>query len=199
MLCTVALRALAAIALVAYPLLAWLGLSAGSPRQVALVLLAALLISFGLRSRGRARHAVRGLAAVPLTMLLLLTGAALLDLDDCILLTPVATNAALLVSFGLTLRRGSMPMIERFARLQEPDLDRDQRAWCRLWTWIWCAFFVANGAAAAAFAVWAQLEWWALYNGMICYGLIGTLFAVEWLLRRRRFPATRPQPESHDR
>ena len=97
----------------------------------------------------------------------------------------------LLAAFGSTLRRGSTPMIERFARLQEKDLSADQQAWCRRWTWIWCACFIANGSAAATLALTAPMSWWAFYNGLLCYALIGSLLLLEWVLRRRRFPELR--------
>ena len=29
------------------------------------------------------------------------------------------------------------------------------------------------------------VSWWALYTGLISYGLIGLLFAGEWLIRQR--------------
>ena len=74
---------------------------------------------------------------------------------------------------------------------QEKELDAPKQAWCRMWTWIWCAFFVANGTTAALLAVFADIKWWALYNGLLCYALIGGLFASEWLLRRVRFPDIR--------
>jgi uncharacterized membrane protein len=185
-------RVLAAIALVAYPAFVWIGLSSGSPRQVAIVLLCVMVPAMLFRAGNRnAPKNVRGLAAVPATILLILVVTALLDGSEYILATPVATNVVLLLSFGITLRPGSMPMIERFARLQEKELDRDKQAWCRMWTWIWCAFFVANGTTAALLAIFADMKWWALYNGLLCYALIGSLFAIEWLLRRVRFPDVR--------
>ena len=147
------LRATAAAALVAYPAFVWIGLASGSPRTVAIVLSALMVPALVLRKRrSDAEPTLRGLAAVPATILAILLVAAVLDGTAYILATPVAANAVLLVSFGVTLRAGSRPMIERFARLQEPDLSPPKQAWCRMWTWIWCAFFVANGAAAAALA-----------------------------------------------
>ncbi len=80
-------------------------------------------------------------------------------------------------------------MIERFARLQEETLSPEQQAWCKLWTKIWCAFFVFNATTAALLAGFAPLAWWAFYNGLLAYGLSGILLGTEWLLRRRRFPA----------
>ena len=35
------------------------------------------------------------------------------------------------------------------------------------------------------------MKWWAFYNGLLAYALIGCLFAIEWLLRRVRFPDLR--------
>lgn len=165
-------------------------MSAGSTRQVSLVLLLAMSPMLILRLRKSSKQAVRGLAVVPLTIIGILSLAAILDHPDYIRATPVATNTVLLLAFGSTLRNRKkvMPMIERFARMQEDTLNTEQQAWCRMWTWIWCLFFIANGSTALIFAAWGTLKWWALYNGLICYGLIGMLFATEWLLRRRRFP-----------
>ena len=193
------LRSLAAIVVLAYPALVYFGMSAGSPRRVALVLLLAMTPALILRLRKSARQAIRGLVAVPLTILSILLLAAALDGSSYIRATPVATNIVLLIAFGGTLRRRGwlaradhvpdvMPMIERFARLQEPELTVEQQAWCRLWTWIWCGFFVLNGSIALVLAIWGTMKWWALYNGLFCYGLSGSLFAIEWTLRRRRFP-----------
>jgi len=194
------LRSLGAIALLAYPVLVYLGMSSGSPRQVSLLLLVVMAPALILRLRKSSQQAIRGLAAVPLTIIAILSLAALLDASDYILATPIAANAVLLFAFGSTLRRGRteqpvMPMIERFARLQEKDLSPDKQAWCRMWTWLWCGFFVFNGTTALVLAVWASVKWWALYNGLICYGLIGVMFATEWLLRHRRFPDLR-QPKA---
>lgn len=144
---------------------------------------------------------MRGLIAVPLTIIAILSMAALLDGSQYIRATPVAVNIVLLISFGSTLRRGKpeqpvMPMIERFARLQESHLSPEQMAWCRLWTWIWCAFFIFNGSTALVLAIWGTMKWWALYNGLFCYGLSGSLFAIEWTMRRRRFHRAEKQPDT---
>jgi len=33
--------------------------------------------------------------------------------------------------------------------------------------------------------LWAPIAWWTLYNGLIAYFIMGTLFAGEWMLRKR--------------
>ena len=120
---SIILRTIAAIALLAYPALVYFGMSSGSPRQVSLILLLVMVPALLLRLRKSSRQAVRGLAAVPMTIMAILGLAALLDASDYILATPIAANAVLLIAFGGTLRRGNtgpsvMPMIERFARLR---------------------------------------------------------------------------------
>jgi uncharacterized membrane protein len=121
-----------------------------------------------------------------LTALLLGLGAAL-DAAGFVLAVPVVINAVLLATFGVSLQT-AQPMIERFARLQVPDLPPDEVAWCRRWTGVWCAFFAVNGLTAAALALWAPLAWWAAYNGLVAYALMGALFTVEIAWRKRRFP-----------
>lgn len=182
------LSIIATIGLIAYPVLVWFALSSQSPRFVALLLLLLMAPAAYLRLRKSKRENLRGLALIPIVTVLAFASAAVLDSANCMLLVPVAINTVLLIAFGSTLRHATMPMIERFARLQEPELTPAQQAWCRLWTRIWCLFFVLNGCTAGALALWAPLSWWALYNGLLAYGLMGMLFTTEWLLRRRRFP-----------
>ena len=54
-------------------------------------------------------------------------------------------------------------------------------------TWVWCGFFLLNGLTALALAIHASLAVWALYTGFLSYLLMGTLFALEFLVRTWRF------------
>ena len=45
-------------------------------------------------------------------------------------------------------------------------------------------FFCLNTAIALYTAVIADLQMWALYNGLISYLAVGTLFGVEFLIRQ---------------
>jgi uncharacterized membrane protein/3-hydroxymyristoyl/3-hydroxydecanoyl-(acyl carrier protein) dehydratase len=98
---------------------------------------------------------------------------------------PVLINLALLCVFGASLAR--QPVIERFARVQVEDLSPDEVAYCRRVTQVWCAFFLCNGLIALALALRGNLEWWAAYTGLVAYGLIGLLLAVEYVYRHWRF------------
>lgn len=168
-----------------YPILVWGGLAAERPRLVALLLLLLLVPAFWW---ARVRPAAgQTIWLAPAVTLLALLGAAIADQAAWLYVSPVAISLAFLLWFGSSLRRGAMPAVERFARLQEKTLSPAQQAWCRLWTQLWCVFFVANAAIAAALATCCPVAWWATYTGGISYALMGLMFATEWLLRQRRF------------
>jgi uncharacterized membrane protein len=114
---------------------------------------------------------------------LVLAGASFwLESAGAVLYYPVLVNAALLVVFAASLV--SPPsIVERIARLREPDLPQAGVVYTRRVTLVWTVFFALNGAVALYTAMFATLETWALYNGLIAYLLIGTVFAVELLVR----------------
>ena len=99
-------------------------------------------------------------------------------------LYPAVVNAVFFSVFALSLRHPPS-VIERLARLQEPDLSPAGVAYTRKVTIVWCGFFVLNGLTALVTALWASDQVWFWYNGVIVYGLIGLLFSVEWLVRQR--------------
>jgi uncharacterized membrane protein len=86
--------------------------------------------------------------------------------------------------FGFSLWRPPT-IVERIARLHEPQLPVQAVAYTRKVTIAWCGFFLVNGTISAASALWASNQVWVLYNGLLSYVLIGLFFAVEWLLRQR--------------
>ncbi|MFY9344562.1 MAG: hypothetical protein WAT39_18870 [Planctomycetota bacterium] len=180
------LPAAIAVVFAIYPVVVWLGLAKQSPRTVAIALLCVMLPVLVWLLR-QSRGATAALLLAPVVTVAAIGAAAAFDDAAWLFVEPVAISAGLLLAFGSTLRRGGMPMVERFARMHEPDLSVPKQAWCRTWTWIWCAFFVVNGTTALVLAVAAPLSWWAWYNGSLVYVVMGTLFATEYVMRRRRF------------
>jgi len=164
----------------AYPLLVFLGLGRVEPRWLALLLagLAVLRAFSGSGSRDRfwwwAAAAGVVLAAV----------SAFANVALPLKLYPVLVNAVLLIVFAASLAHPPS-MVERLARLREPDLDAHGVAYTRRVTQVWCGFFVLNGSIALATCLWGSDKTWALYNGLIAYGLMGLLMGGEWLVRRR--------------
>lgn len=106
---------------------------------------------------------------------------------------PSLVCGLLLAAFGHSLVYGP-PMIERIARVMEPDLPPAGVAYTRKVTWVWAGFFAVNGTCSALLAAWGPLSWWTLYNGIIAYAAMGTLFAVEWLCRQRMRRRIRSTP-----
>jgi uncharacterized membrane protein len=96
---------------------------------------------------------------------------------------PVLVNISMLAVFAFSLR-WPPTIIERLARLREPDLDAHALTYIRHVTQAWCIFFVINGSISAWTAVAGDWQMWTLYNGLVSYVLMGAMFAGEWLVRR---------------
>ncbi|BET95508.1 hypothetical protein TCT1_04290 [Xenorhabdus sp. TCT-1] len=97
---------------------------------------------------------------------------------------PVVVNAVLLILFSSSLRYGP-PIIERIARIKEPDLPPKGIIYTRKVTYIWCLFFMFNGTVSLGTCLYNDMPLWTLWNGMVSYLLIGLLISIEWLVRQR--------------
>lgn len=97
---------------------------------------------------------------------------------------PVAVNLIMLAVFARSLK-GKQSVVERLARLQDPDLSPRGVHYTRNVTKAWCVFFVLNGAIAAGTAIIGDLKLWTWWNGLLSYGAMGLMFGGEYLLRCR--------------
>ena len=109
----------------------------------------------------------------------------------------VVINATLLVVFGSTLFL-EPNIIFRFATLADKSIagssyENQVKLYCKKVTIVWCCFFILNGSAAALTTFADKLfglspdqarKVWAVYNGGISYVLMGTLFLVEFIIRK---------------
>lgn len=100
---------------------------------------------------------------------------------------PVLVHTSMFILFYSSLRKGQS-LIERFARLDFPELPPEIATYCRKVTWVWTIFFAVNIVWCSALAIWADAAFWALYNGAIIYLLIGLLMISEYIWRRLRYP-----------
>ncbi len=174
--------------LLVYPLLVYFGLTYFEPRVIALFIILLAIVRFAFTSGDRRRelapHFLVALAvACVIGFLTLLSNSA-----DYLRYYPVCINALMFVLFFISLLR-SPSMIERFARLAEPDLPAAGVRYTREVTKVWCGFFLINGAIALYSSVAASMAFWTIYNGVVAYILIGMLFAGEYAFRiwwRRR-------------
>ena len=109
----------------------------------------------------------------------------------------VVINLTMLFVFGSTL---FMPpnIIFRFATMSDKSIkgssfEQKVYKYCHKVTVIWCCFFILNGSAAAlttfadkifGLSPEAARKVWAVYNGGISYVLMGTLFVIEFIVRK---------------
>jgi uncharacterized membrane protein len=172
---------------IAYPFAVYYSLDTFSPRWLALPLAALWLARALTAPRSRP-----GALVLPAAALCFCVAMAWADSPVLLRWYPVLVNLMGLALFSLSLRYGP-PIIERLARLTDPQLSLEGQRYTRRVTGAWALFFAANGAVAAALALWAPWRWWMIYNGAVSYVLIGLLLAGEWLIRPRKRRA-----EHHD-
>ncbi|GAB2701747.1 COG4648 family protein [Aliiglaciecola aliphaticivorans] len=96
---------------------------------------------------------------------------------------PVMMNLSFFVLFAGSLFTAT-PIVEKFARLKEPELPNKAVVYTRKVTVAWSIFFVFNGSIACFTALFSTDEVWMLYNGLVAYVLMGILGISEWLIRQ---------------
>lgn len=117
------------------------------------------------------------------------------DSDKFLKLYSLGISFTLLFVFGSTLFF-EPNMIFRFAmmmdkRIKGSSYEKNVEKYAKKVTIVWCCFFVLNGTAAGFTALYdfgspeLNGKIWSIYNGGISYVLMGLLFAVEFLVRKR--------------
>lgn len=169
----------------AYPALILCAWRWDSPRYVGCMLFAILWLQRWAGS-GPVATSLRRLSTIDWTVVGLLScaSAAIVFTNSELLLRlyPSLVNLGLLIAFGATLVRGPS-MIEKFARLGNPNLPPGAVRHTWRVTQVWCVFFAVNGAFSAYTALYWSRANWSLYNGAIAYGLIGVLLMAEVIWR----------------
>lgn len=166
---------------IAYPILVLFLVRPFGPVAIVIGLVGILILRMLLGLGRRTPPAMTIAAMLAATILVAITA---INPDIAVRAYPALMSAAMLTVFAASLI-WPPTIIEQIARLAEGDLPPAAIAYTRKVTWVWCGFFVLNGAIA----LWSALKWpleaWALYNGLISYLLMGCLFAGEFLIRRR--------------
>ncbi len=160
-----------------YPLVIYLGIGRFEPRWLALFLLI-LATGRALVSRDRIWRVAAAGAAVLVIFSFLANHALPLKLY------PVLVSLVMLALFAYSLFFPPS-VIERLARLRDPELPPFAIAYTRRVTQVWCGFFLINAGIGLGTAVYASDAVWALYNGLVAYVLMGLLFVGEWFVRQR--------------
>lgn len=170
-------KALLVIFSLAYPIIIYFGLQYWQPKYLVVILL--LLFLLRLNSAVSFKYEKIIFAAV-LAILLVYTWLSNHALG--IRLYPVVVSFSMLALFSYSLIKPPS-MIERFARISEPDLPIEAIAYTRKVTKVWVVFLSFNGVVALITALFCSDKLWALYNGFIVYLLMGLLFLIEYIVR----------------
>lgn len=100
---------------------------------------------------------------------------------------PVAMNVALCWLFGRTLVKGRVPLIARFAMIEQGTLTPELERYTRTVTWIWTLLFAAAATLSAALALSGSRDAWSLFTNLLNYLAVAFLFLGEYVYRRVRW------------
>ncbi|WP_318365856.1 hypothetical protein [Enterobacter sp.] len=174
---------LSVLLMLGWPFFIWFGLTHNSLHW--LLPLMALLLIVRLRQIRQMTGPMRAvLQSVALAGIALCIASSLLKSHQLLLFYPLAVNLVMLCVFAGSLWT-TQPLVERLARLRDPDLPAAAVRYTRRVTQVWCVFFIINGTLALLTAVHGDMQLWTAWNGLIAYLLMGTLMAGEWLVRCR--------------
>ena len=176
-----ALRVVFGVALLLYPILVYVGLQELSVRTLALLLLAVVVIRGVIQAKSISQAGVAGWLMMMVAALILVAALAT-NSQRYFLYYPVVMNLAMLGLFASSILFPPT-VIERLARLHEPELPPDGVAYTRKVTLVWCVFFIINGAFAWYTVSFCSIEHWTLYNGLLAYIAMAVLFFAEFCYR----------------
>jgi uncharacterized membrane protein len=166
---------------ISYPYLIYRGMESGM-NWLAPVTCSGVFLYRAWRSQSFRTRIVNGLFAIAL-----LTGAFYVQTLTAKIL-PVLVQLVLMAFFGHTLLKDNSPsLIERIVLLQFPDSPATLSHYCWQLTLVWTVFFAVNALVCTVLAVWGSGFWWALYNGVVIYVIMGVLVIGEYVYRRIRF------------
>jgi uncharacterized membrane protein len=163
-----------------FPLIAVVAIRTLGP-SAAILLLLAVLGARALLPVLRGAAVPTGLTLWPVLLAVAIVAAFNQELS--VKLYPVFMNVAMLATFAETLWHPPS-MVERFARIVEPDLPERGVRYTRTVTMVWVGFFILNGTVALWSVVQPGWMAWTMYNGLIAYGAAGVLFVGEFVVRQ---------------
>ena len=181
------LNILVSLLVIIYPISVYFGLSYLQPKVMGLGLVGLMLVRFFAQGKQLLKISSQ---LLPILIVGCLVGISVYFSNSSLMLKlyPSLISLSLLVVFGYSLWQ-PQTMIERIARITEPDLSAAGVRYTRRVTCVWCGFFVINGSIALYTSLYTSMEIWTFYNGLLSYLLIGALFATEYsvrmILRRR--------------
>ena len=177
-------KVLEAIILFLYPVIVAVGMTYFGIRVTALILLVLLgrrIIAMILKNREGTRIVLYHMAF----MAAIIGIAGAVESPFALRVAPFMISLSIITLFALSLR--TTPIIERFARLQKPELPAPEVVYCRKLTKVWIGCLGANSTLVLTAAFVDDKVLWALLVGPVSYTFIGMVFVVEYPYRKWRF------------
>jgi len=100
----------------------------------------------------------------------------------------VSTQLLLCLMFARTLAPGHEPLCTYLARMVHGSLSAGIEKYTRQLTRIWAVFFAVMAATSSALFFGAALETWSAFAYFCTGPLVGLMFVVEYIVRRRLLP-----------
>lgn len=171
--------------LIAYPLLSHTATMLAAPLLQWLALLAVIAIPVSAALlRGRPLFWLGFVLAAGLLWWLVHAGGG----QYALYLPPLLLPGALAASFALSLRPGRTPLITAIADAARGPLTPRIARYTRRLTLFWALLTASLLAIALLLSCTGPLWLWSLFTNFITYAVLGAVFAVEYLLRRRWYP-----------
>lgn len=177
---SLAVKAFVLLCLLAYPVLVYFGLAYIDVRLLgALLLLVILLRMIVLRQQPKKQTLLFLAIGISIAIAVIVSNQLIF-----LKLYPVCISLLMLGIFGYTLIYPPT-IIETIARRSFKDKEMPEKviSYTRNVTKVWCLFFLGNALIASYTTLFSTMEIWTLYNGLISYLIMGTLFAGEFIYR----------------
>jgi acyl-coenzyme A synthetase/AMP-(fatty) acid ligase/uncharacterized membrane protein/3-hydroxymyristoyl/3-hydroxydecanoyl-(acyl carrier protein) dehydratase len=144
-------------------------------------LVSALIIRAVMQYRAQGAADIYSASALPVIAIMI--GIFFWNEQLAALIYPVIMSASFALLLGWTLIYPPS-LIERFARIVEPDLNEDGVRYTYKVTIVWMGYSLFNATASLFTVFWGDKDLWLLYNGFISYVLMGLLMGSEFLFRK---------------
>lgn len=110
------------------------------------------------------------------------------DVGHLYLLQHAGVHLALAWTFGITLRRGAVPLITRLARLVHREVPPAMVAYTGRLTAVWAGYFIAMVLMSLLLYRFAPWHWWSIFVNVITPVAVAAMFIVEHWLRYHLHP-----------
>lgn len=153
--------------------------TASSGRRRLLALVAIILVPVGIQ------FAIVATASIPLALRWSPWVLAKFALVSATAIMQWTIYVGLLITFGLTLRKGHEPLITGMVRRMHGGLDLALIQYTRKVTVAWTLFFAAQIIVSISLLCFAPLVVWSFYVNILDIPLVLTMFAIEYVVRQR--------------